>query len=117
MARNVIAYRFVINLALAAIVGGAGLALWPFPVDHPLLALIETQQPTIYAAIAYGYATVWFTTPFLIINVASAFLYIFVARTERGVRRAPLPPTRCYLKPYYLNPQISYFDAVATGAV
>ena len=29
----------------------------------------------------------------------------------------PLPPARCYLKPYYLDPQVSYFDQVATGAL
>jgi hypothetical protein len=29
----------------------------------------------------------------------------------------PLPPTRCYLKPYYLDPQISYFDHVARRAL
>jgi len=29
----------------------------------------------------------------------------------------PQPPTRCYLKPYYLDPQVSYFDQIADGAV
>ena len=29
----------------------------------------------------------------------------------------PQPPTRCYLKPYYLHPQTSYFDAIAAGVV
>ncbi|HKV99993.1 MAG TPA: type IV secretion system DNA-binding domain-containing protein [Vicinamibacterales bacterium] len=29
----------------------------------------------------------------------------------------PLPPTYCYLKPHYLNAQISYFDHAATGAL
>ena len=29
----------------------------------------------------------------------------------------PLPPTRCYLKPYYLDPQVSYFDHAAAGAL
>lgn len=27
----------------------------------------------------------------------------------------PLPPTFCYLKPYYLDPEISYFDHLAAG--
>jgi hypothetical protein len=27
----------------------------------------------------------------------------------------PLPPTYCYLKPYYLDPDISYFDHLAAG--
>jgi hypothetical protein len=29
----------------------------------------------------------------------------------------PVPPTFCYLKPYYLNTQTSYFDHVAAGAL
>jgi hypothetical protein len=27
----------------------------------------------------------------------------------------PLPPTRCYLKPWYLDPNVSYFDQVERG--
>jgi hypothetical protein len=29
----------------------------------------------------------------------------------------PLPPQYCYLKPYYLDPQVSYFDHLARGAL
>jgi len=29
----------------------------------------------------------------------------------------PLPPQYCYLKPYYLDVQTSYFDHVAQGAL
>lgn len=29
----------------------------------------------------------------------------------------PLPPTFCYLKPYYLDPEISYFDHLAAGRI
>ena len=29
----------------------------------------------------------------------------------------PLPPTYCYLKPYYLDTETSYFDHVAKGAL
>jgi len=29
----------------------------------------------------------------------------------------PLPPQYCYLKPYYLDPQVSYFEHVARGAL
>ncbi|MBN9662287.1 MAG: type IV secretory system conjugative DNA transfer family protein [Acidobacteria bacterium] len=29
----------------------------------------------------------------------------------------PLPPTFCYLKPYYLDPDISYFDHLAAGRI
>ena len=29
----------------------------------------------------------------------------------------PQPPTYCYLKPYYLDTQTSYFDHAAAGAL
>jgi hypothetical protein len=46
--RVLVEYRFVISLALAAIVGAAGLRVWPFPSDHPLLELIEAHRPMVY---------------------------------------------------------------------
>ncbi len=27
----------------------------------------------------------------------------------------PMPPTYCYLKPHWLDPQVSYFDHLAEG--
>jgi type IV secretory pathway TraG/TraD family ATPase VirD4 len=29
----------------------------------------------------------------------------------------PLPPTFCYLKPYYLDPDVGYFDHLAAGRI
>jgi hypothetical protein len=29
----------------------------------------------------------------------------------------PWPAQRCYLKPHYLDPDVSYFDQVAEGAI
>ena len=29
----------------------------------------------------------------------------------------PLPPSYCYLKPYYLDPRISYFEHLRKGAL
>ena len=96
MRHFLIEYRFVISLALAAIVGGAGLHAWPFPTDHPLLGLIEVNRPAIYAGFAYAYTTAWFSTPFFLINVVFSFVYIFVARTDHRAKPAALPP---YPKP------------------
>jgi hypothetical protein len=92
MRRVLIEYRFVISLALAAIAGGAGLRAWPFPAGNPLLGLIAVQQPAIYAGFAYAYATAWFSTPFLLMNIVGSFVYIFVARADRRVIPAALPP-------------------------
>src|SRR5207248_3335290 len=57
-----------------------------------LLGLIALKRPGVFAGFSYAYATAWFTTPFLLINVVASFAYIFMARAERTFRRAPLPP-------------------------
>jgi hypothetical protein len=88
----VIAYRFVLSPGLAAPVGAAGLRVWPFPADHPLLGLIAVNRPALYAAFLFAYATVWFITPSLVINIVSSFAYIFVAPADQAVRPSPLPP-------------------------
>jgi hypothetical protein len=90
--RVLVEYRFVISLALAAIVGAAGLRVWPFPSDHPLLELIGAHSPMVYAGFLYAYVTVWFSTPFVLISIIASFTYIFVARADRAVRSLPLPP-------------------------
>jgi hypothetical protein len=83
---------FVLSLACSAILGVIGLHTWPFPADNVFLALIQARQPTIYAGFSYTYATVWFSTPFLVLSSGFSFLYIFVARWDRPTRSQPLPP-------------------------
>src|SRR5665213_191368 len=90
--RTLIEYRFVLSLVGAALTGVIGLQVWPFPAQNTLLALIQGQQPAVYAGFVYTYATLWFTTPFLLWSGACAFLYIFVARADRPTTRQPLPP-------------------------
>jgi hypothetical protein len=90
--RFLVEYRFVLSLALSAFTGVIGLRLWPFPEDHALLGLIQARQPVLYAGFAYTYATVWFSTPFLVLSSAFSLLYIFVARWDRPTTSQPLPP-------------------------
>jgi hypothetical protein len=92
VARICVEYRFVFSLALSAGIGAAGLLEWPFPQDNALLGLVAVSQPTLYATFAYGYATVWFSTPFFALNVLFSLTYIFATRTDRSVHPAPLPP-------------------------
>ena len=86
--RFLVEYRFVLSLACSAIMGVIGLHTWPFPADNVFLALIQARQPTIYAGFSYTYATVWFSTPFLVLSSGFSFLYIFVARRIGRRRRS-----------------------------
>jgi len=93
MRRVLIEYRFVISLGRwRRSSAGAGLHAWPLPADHPLLGLIEANRPAIYAGFSYAYATAWFSTPFVLINLVGSFAYIFLTRADRAVHAAPLPP-------------------------
>jgi hypothetical protein len=92
MRRILVEYRFVISVALAAIVSAIGLYAWPMPIEHPVLGLIALNRPAIFEGLSYTYAALWFTTPFFLINVVVSLAYIFVARTERSVTSSPLPP-------------------------
>jgi hypothetical protein len=90
--RVVVEYRFVISLALSVVIGVSGLQTWPFPQENPLLGLIEVSRPMVYASFCYAYATVWFSTPFFLFNIVFSQTYIFMARSDRQTRSAPLPP-------------------------
>ena len=92
MIRALVAQRVLLSLGCSAVVGTLGLQAYPFPGTHPLLGLIDVYRPGLFAAFAYTYATLWFTTPFLVATVGFSWLYIFVARWDRTPTRRPLPP-------------------------
>jgi hypothetical protein len=90
--RAVVEHRFVLSLACSALVGAFGLQAYPLPGTHPLLGLIQLERPVVYAAVAYTYAGVWFSTPFFLSSIVLSFVYIFVARWDRAPTRLALPP-------------------------
>jgi len=73
--RVLIQYRFVLSLALSGVIGVIALRLWPFPAENVFLGLISLRRPVRYAALAYTYATLWFSTPWLLLNVAFSLIY------------------------------------------
>jgi hypothetical protein len=87
-------YRFVIALAGSAAAGIAGLHAWPFASANVFLATIAAERPGIHTALAYTYATVWFTTPFVGLGVVFSALYIFAARWDRSPAAGLLPEYR-----------------------
>ena len=90
--RILIEYRFVVTMALAAVIGTLGLRAWPFPAEHFIFELVTAHRPTLAAAFVYAYAALWFSTPLLALNVAGSLLYIFVARLDQRPTSQPLPP-------------------------
>ena len=62
--------RGLVAMVAAAGVGTWGLHTYPVRTDDVFLALIELRNPPVFHALVYGYATVWFTTPFFHLSAA-----------------------------------------------
>lgn len=92
MVRRMVAFRGVVSLLIAAGVGIWGLHARPLPVDDPFLGLIAIQDPFAFHVLAYGYAALWFTTPFWAASMLTSVVAIVVTRYPAANRVRPLPP-------------------------
>ena len=64
MLHGLVAMRGLIAMGLAAAVGAWGLHAHPVDMTDPFLGLIEARSPGVFVALVYGYAALWFATPF-----------------------------------------------------
>jgi hypothetical protein len=64
------------------------------PVSHDdvFLGLIGERAPRVLAALTYGYATLWFTTPYYAASLLMSLMAIVVYRRAPSTRVRPLPP-------------------------
>ena len=91
----------------------------------------RNEQSASYAAGAVGYLTGRPGAHTTTVSAARTYNlvvdYVFQPKVFAELQNAqaivlpydgvnPQPPTYCYLKPYYLDVQTSYFDHVASGA-
>lgn len=99
MLRTVLDARLLIALAVAAGVGAYGLRAYPFQGDEVFLAAIEARRPDVFRAFAYGYAILWFSTPFCLASLVTSLFAIVAYRhapsaTFRTLPLYPQPETR-----------------------
>ena len=92
MIRGILEARALIAMLISAVVGGYGLHAYPMHADDPFLALIQLQKPLVFEVLTYGYATLWFTTPFFLASVVTSVIAIVVYRYPPSTPRRPLPP-------------------------
>jgi hypothetical protein len=92
MVRQMMAARGVIAMLVAAVGGVWGLHARPFPADDPFLELIAAANPMAFRVLAYGYAVLWFTTPFFAASMCTSVVAIVLANYPMGRRMRPLPP-------------------------
>jgi len=96
MLRTLLHGRAVLALLAAAVVGTWGLHAFPMLTDNPFLSLIAVRKPHVFSVLSYGYATMWFTTPYLLASMVTSLVTIVVFRTMPSVAFRPLP---AYLEP------------------
>ena len=58
------------------------------------LQLIELRSPAVFVVLVYGYATLWFTTPFFALSMLASLVTIVAYRYPAGARARPLPAVR-----------------------
>jgi hypothetical protein len=83
--------RPLVALLVAAGVGAWGVSAHPLPADNVFLEIIALRNPPVFHALAYAYATCWFTTPFLAASLLLSVLAIVAYRHLPPVHAHPLP--------------------------
>jgi hypothetical protein len=91
MLRMIVEGRALLSMLLAGGIGTWGLSTYPMSRDDVFLALIELRNPLALRVLAYGYATLWFTTPFFAASLVTSLLAIVVSRHAPTVRFRDLP--------------------------
>ena len=94
MLRILIEARALVALAIAAAAGLWGTQTYPVWRDDVFLGLIAERAPDVYRVLAYGYATLWFITPYFAASLMMSFVTIVAYRRAPSARVRPLPPYR-----------------------
>ncbi len=92
MLRTVVEARALVAMMVAACVGTWGLRQYPVDHENLFLALIAAKDPGIFHVLTYGYATMWFSTPFFAASIVLSMVAIVAYRHAPSVRTRALPP-------------------------
>src|SRR4029078_1296958 len=91
MLRKVLEQRTVIAMLIATGVGALGVHAYPVDRGNVYLQLIELRSPAVFFVLVYGYATLWFTTPFFALSIVTSLATIVAYRYPGSERARPLP--------------------------
>jgi hypothetical protein len=92
MLRMLLETRALVATIVAAAIGSWGLWSYPMNADDVFLGFIQLQNPEAFRVLAYGYATLWFSTPFFLASLVTSVTAIVVLRQAPSARSRPLPP-------------------------
>jgi hypothetical protein len=91
MFRSLVNVRAPIAMIAATVTGAWGLRAYPVPGDDPFLEMIAFQNPSMFSVLVYGYATLWFSTPFIVASLLTSLAAIAAYRRAPRVRVRALP--------------------------
>src|SRR5438046_6554282 len=92
MFRTILGARAPLAMLIAGMAGACGLHQYPVDADNAFLGLIQLQNPFVFNVLAYGYATLWFTTPFFVASLVTSIVAIVVFRYPPTTAQRRLPP-------------------------
>lgn len=84
--------RALLAMMIATGVGVWGLHTYPVQPQNAFLALIHLERPMVFSVLSYGYAALWFTTPFIAASLVLSLIAIVAYRHPQATRRQALPP-------------------------
>jgi hypothetical protein len=82
----------LLSMAVAFVVGAAGLNAYPADRGNVYLQLIELRSPLVFRSLLYGYATLWFATPYFVTSIVTSLVAIVAYRYPPPARHRALPP-------------------------
>lgn len=91
MLRTILEVRVLLAMCVATGVGAWGVHQYPVRTDDAFLGLIQLQNPFVFDVLSYGYATLWFTTPFFAASLVTSMLVIVASRRVPNAPRRRLP--------------------------
>ena len=83
--------RALAALVIATGVGAYGVHAYPLDRSNVYLQLIELRNPAAFLVLAYGYAALWFTTPFFAASMLTSMAAIVVYRKPARAKQRDLP--------------------------
>ncbi|HWI17542.1 MAG TPA: type IV secretion system DNA-binding domain-containing protein [Vicinamibacterales bacterium] len=92
MLRVLLEQRTMVAMLVAIGAGAFGVQAYPVDRSSVYLQLIELRSPAVFLVLVYGYATLWFTTPFFAASMLMSVGTIVAYRYPAKARVRPLPP-------------------------
>ena len=78
-------------MLIAMGVGTVGLHAYPVDRANVYLQIIELRNPTAFLVLVYGYAALWFTTPFFAASILGSLTAIVAYRRPARSKQRALP--------------------------